>query len=184
MFKIFKKQSGVSLLETILVLSLISIIMLGGLARYSNARDNLKTIKAVQNIRDLSSNIRAAFSAKKTYYPFPPSEEEFISAGFVPKNMIDKNGRNIRNVFGGTVTLNNSSINSLNDCFSMYYTGVSKKFCIKLLTSNLGTAQIAGGDENSPKINDKVSLSVSEAINICDHLDNSGGSSGLFLKFQ
>ena len=62
-----KKQKGVTLLETILVLSLMGIIMTGGLKLYKNASESVKTNSAMREIAMTSTRIRDLYTSSKNY---------------------------------------------------------------------------------------------------------------------
>ena len=62
-----KLESGRSMIEMLGVLAIIGVLSVGGIAGYSKAMLKYKTNKAVDEITQLASNIRIAFSNARDY---------------------------------------------------------------------------------------------------------------------
>jgi type II secretory pathway pseudopilin PulG len=141
MLKLIKKtnQAGVTLLETILVLSLISIIMVGGLKLYRDASDATKSNEAKREISALATNVKALYASQNSYGTL--ANATLIAAGAIPSGMAVYNTNTpptitgMNNVFGGAVTV--AAVSGTNT-FSIAYAGVPTSACYKLKTADLG----------------------------------------------
>ena len=157
-------QRGVTLLETILVLSLISIIMISGLNLYQNASESSKTNEAIREITSLSTQVRALYASASDYEDI--TMEIVESAGAVPKGMkVDSSG-NAYNTFNGKVSVEateNSATGASDAWFNIVYNDVPKGACYKIVTSDVGAEEING--EASP-------LNPADAADACQDSNN------------
>lgn len=150
MIKLMKntKQAGVTLLETILVLSLIAIIMVGGLNLYKNASDATKANDSQREITALATNVRALYSSQSSFNGV--TNTVINNAGARPNGMSSSAAANIGNTFGGTVTIaaagDGGALNGVtvqtDQAFSMILTEIPKSACYKIETTEMG--QIGG----------------------------------------
>lgn len=85
-----KRQSGVTLLETILVLSLIAIIMVGGLNLYNNASTSSKANTLAREINILVRGINSIYANKPTgWLGNLDSPATLIRTGVFPEDIIN-----------------------------------------------------------------------------------------------
>jgi len=157
MLKLIKKsnQAGVTLLETILVLSLIAIIMVGGLNLYRSASNSAKATDAMRNLVSLATNVKALYGSQFNFLDL--DNEVIIDAGLVPPGM-SISGTSISNTFGGAVVIDAgvalaanvvAGSGSLTDrsyvddeTFTVVYPQVPKSVCYKIVTTDIG--QVGG----------------------------------------
>ncbi len=186
------KQRGVTLLETILVLSLIAIIMIGGLNLYKNASSSSKANKAVQEITAVASGVRNIYSSRASYTGMlildgSPHMKAFIASGGVPSDMVTGND-SMKNVFGGAVRVVSNSVDK--SSFRIIYLNVPKEACYKMVTKDFGGTFVSqdlgwgGGCDGessptpgNPSASNCVSIpaTFAGAKSICDDLDPSNG---------
>lgn len=136
------KQKGVTLLETILVLSLVAIIMIGGLSLYKSSSEKSKANNVIRDIQASIANIRGASGSIKRNSSYMDNAQAY-DAGLFPstfeKDSIsyvthkDLPGVLISFYTEGDAYCNGSYI-------EMYVYGgpVSKEMCMSLFTSNWG----------------------------------------------
>lgn len=171
-----KIQRGVTLLETLLVLSLIAVIMTSSLRLYDNANIMVKTYEARRQLITLASNIKSLHANKAIYKDIEKvSANNLIRMGAVPVDMINKNENGIINYFAGRVNIVSTAGDSVEDsAFEVSYPGVSKDVCYRLLTSYIGADFIsssAGCDKYSKTcVSDMIK--ISEARGVCESLQN------------
>lgn len=128
-----KKLKGVTLLETILVLTLISIIMIGGIKLYDNASSNAKVNESIREMSMIVNNVRAFCNGKNCFGLGWDSDfmeyETIEDMGIVGDLKFDRNGE-LPNSLGATYFIEAYSnwfrvdIYALND----------KKICYKVLS--------------------------------------------------
>jgi len=157
MLKLIKKsnQAGVTLLETILVLSLIAIIMVGGLNLYRSASNSAKSTDAMRNLVSFATNVKALYGSQFNFNGL--NNQVVINAGIVPPGMSIV-GANISNTFGGAVVIAPGTVlaNAANagdggltdrayvvdETFSITYPLVPQSVCYKIVTTDIG--QVGG----------------------------------------
>lgn len=145
MLKLIKKsnQAGVTLLETILVLSLIAIIMVGGLNLYRNASNAAKTNEARRQIVALATGIRSLHMSKSTYGASNAviSSATLVATGAVPQDMAQTGDTTISNTFGDTVIVKSvDAAGGTGSHFEVFYPSVPSAVCYQIVTSDIGAA--------------------------------------------
>ncbi|MCV6599877.1 MAG: prepilin-type N-terminal cleavage/methylation domain-containing protein [Alphaproteobacteria bacterium] len=172
----YKMQRGVTLLETLLVLSLIAIIMTSSLRLYDNANTMVKTYEARRQLVTLASNIKSLHANKAVYKDIDKiSANNLIRMGAVPVDMINKNEDGIINYFAGQVNIISSDVNTAEDAaFEISYPGVDKEVCYRLLTSYIGADYISNvsGCDKYTKTCVPDMIKISRARPMCENLNN------------
>jgi prepilin-type N-terminal cleavage/methylation domain-containing protein len=163
-----KKQRGVTLLETILVLALIAIMIIGGLNLYKNAKNASDANRAVQQIVSIDTGIKNMFNNGNYGGLWPPNTtgEMLIKFGVVPSDMISSSGTEIVNMFSSSV--NPISWPGNSESYMFNYGGIpNSAICTQILTKGLGGLKIlASMDQgNNPLI--QTPLSISDATRAC-----------------
>ncbi len=178
------KQRGVTLLETILVLSLIAMIIIGGVNLYKNAKVSSDVNQSMKQILGLVSGMKSIYR-QNNYRDFIIMDGEsqtdvFIKSGAVPKDMLKNN--KVINVFGKSVEVYPSN-NSLT-MFEVVFENVPKDVCYRLVTKDIGAEMVSsltncawGMEFNLPDIFDDTScpsspLSLSQSKNLCENLNS------------
>ncbi|MCT4575202.1 MAG: prepilin-type N-terminal cleavage/methylation domain-containing protein [Alphaproteobacteria bacterium] len=188
MLKLVKKsnQAGVTLLETILVLSLIAIIMVGGLNLYNNANNGVKANRAIQQVSAFSTNIRQLFTSAADYSDIDGNagNADLISAGAVPQDMV-AGAAAIRNAFGGTVNLSSVAGASgiADSSFEIEFQGVPEEVCYKIVTAELASEFVSnatGCTSTTATCLDR-GADLTDAANICGGLN---ASESLFFTYN
>ncbi len=180
-------QKGVTLLETILVLSLIALILIGGLNLYKTAKSSSDANQAMRQIQGVISGIRSIYSNSNNYegliiFYAPivmPTQKALVASGVIPSDMI-KNGYDIVNLYGARLRAFPTGNNTL---IEFAYPGVPKDVCYKIVTQDIGaiivsslTSCVTGLAMNLPDAFDDTScpaapLNLSQAKNLCENLN-------------
>lgn len=188
MLKLVKKsnQAGVTLLETILVLSLIAIIMVGGLNLYNNANNGVKANRAIQQVSALSTNIRQLFNSSADYGDIDGNagNANLISAGAVPQDMV-AGAAAIRNAFGGVVNLASVAGASgiADSSFEIEFQGVPEEVCYKIVTAELAS-EFVGSAANCVNASNTCLArggDLTDAANVCGALN---ATESLFFTYN
>ncbi len=193
------KQKGVTLLETILVLSLIAIIMIGGLSIYSNARTSMLANKLRQQVIGLASGVKSSF--RNDYSGlidgYSDGYDALKNAGVIPKEMYsDKSASGIQHIEGGEVYLFEESLipGESSNHFAILFQDISEKVCYKFVTQETGARYIGktfscvgGGAGTSGCVNKGVA-SFTEALHGMSSFSEAkilclGGADELYLGY-
>jgi len=171
-----ENENGRSMIEMLGVLAIIGVLSVGGIAGYSKAMTKYRINKTIEQVVQISQNIRTFFAPQKDFYGLPytaPNSKELIQkAKLIPDEMLELNTngtiKQINNAFGGTVEIGivysldfsqgASTITNYKDNYYLYFTGISPEACIELLTqdwlnmANLYaiSVNIYAGGQNSP----------------------------------
>ena len=162
-------QKGVTLLETILVMSLIAIIMIGGLNLYRGANEKTKVNEAVREITGLSTGIRSLYASSADFGGSNPLDNQVvIDSGAAPKGMRIV-GNTIMNVFDGSVTVSpEDHQNGATDAvFSIEYGNLSKSACVELASTDLDAANVGNVGLSHSLTADLSPASPGSAVALC-----------------
>lgn len=131
-----KKQKGVTLLETILVLSLIAVIMVGGLSLYKNAAEQAKANSFIRDLQALVAQVKGINSDADAY------TGTIFDSGIVPSSFTLDSGYLHHKDFSGTVGIDfYTPEGGCGQALFIYlYTSssVSKEICMALGASDFG----------------------------------------------
>ncbi len=170
-------QRGVTLLETILVLSLIAIIMIGGLTLYNNANNSSKANKAIREMTAVISGIKIMHANNPSYSgglnvdAGSTATKQLIAAGAIPPDMISGNNDAIKNTFGGSVAVRTGwpALPPSMIYLAMAYSSVPQKSCSKIVSADFDFRAIMGG---SAGFVNKEDISISIIGQICNQATN------------
>lgn len=170
-FLMKSEQVGVTLLETILVLSLVSIIMVGGLKLYGSASDAEMFQRASREVIALKANIRGLYSRQNNFSGL--TNNLIIDSGLVPGGtFFEASSGSIKNAYGGSISVKPSGLDDKN--FEIYFGNIDKNFCIKTIAS-------ADFDFERVNIIDEESVSNSVDVDVAVGLCNESESG--YIKF-
>ncbi len=139
----YNKQQGVTLLETILVLSLIAIIMIGGLTLYNNASNSSKANKIIREVTAMANEIKGLYASKSDYVGI--NDKDLISAGVVPEHMIISPTR-AKGPMGGNLWIDEVDPASFYIVFDSIPSGVCHK--IFASSASFGAEYVGPDDDN------------------------------------
>ncbi len=154
-------QKGVTLLETILVLAIIAIIMIGGLSLYSNARNSMLATQTVRQVSGLAAGIKSTFSNMANYEDLISGWNDgystLKSAGVIPKGMYsDNNDSGLQSAFGeqvfilGVPDANDTDYESI----GIWLREVPQKLCYKIVIQAEGVEWMSRqGTDCAPNFN-------------------------------
>lgn len=169
-FIIKKGQRGVTLLEMILVLSLIAIVILGSMRIYDSVQNNARISRTVSDLSKLVYDVKELYSSKGSFTTNEGETNlvpEIITAGLAPKYMVVGSDKLI-NAFGG-----NLEISSWGGDLTVVIKEIPKFACVKLASSDIG-AYWTAVKQNGNGPDAAAPLSTDKAIDWClDENDNS-----------
>ena len=147
-------QSGRSMIEMLGVLAIIGVLSIGGIAGYSKAMAKYRTNKMVDQISQIITNIRTAYTDQASFIHL--DNELAIDMGAVPADLLVENLANnaagkLRNVFGGRVFIEASSTSGageddeiLKDAFVITTYNIPREACMAIATGDWGAGSSSG----------------------------------------
>ncbi len=159
-----KNQNGRSMIEMLGVLAIIGVLSVGGIAGYSKAMTKYRINKTIEQVSQISQNIRTFFAPQRDFSGLDSTTEDgkklIQKAKLIPDEMLEfENGaiKQINNAFGGTVRMRTivedfivqgqTQTNRIyhRDNYYLYFSGIPQESCIDLLSQNwLNTANLYG----------------------------------------
>ena len=121
-------QSGRSMLEMLGVLSIIGVLSIGGLSGYTKMMTQHKIDVTMQQINLIAAKLSAVGSQTNSYGGLDNANA--IKLGAVPSELSPSGSSDLRNPFGGTVTIFSSFLLSdKNDtqAYVMKYSGLPEE---------------------------------------------------------
>lgn len=141
-------DSGRSMIEMLGVLAIIGVLSVGGIAGYSKAMMQYKINKTVDQISQITGNIRTLFGSQKTYAALGEATNVTLikKAHLVPDEMWNAAGTALENPFGGSVTIQTSSRKTNNDnkAFAIQFKSLPEDACMALATYDWGSGSSSG----------------------------------------
>lgn len=142
-------QSGMTLMEILLVISIMAFLLVGGLTLFSQAQSSAQAQRGQQQLLGLATNVRSLFGGRPDFTGL--SSDIMLDAQAVPADM--DGADSIRNAWGGVVDMQTG-----NNCpggidegdFCITFPSVPREACIRMLTTGGGQggfrfAQVEGG---------------------------------------
>ena len=126
------RQAGLTLAETLLVLAIGALAIVGGTLLYLQATAGNKLNTGINQFVTLQSGIRSLYAGTSNYTGL--STKLLTEANAAPNDMV--NGTLLRNSWGGTVTAAASLANDQG--FQVVFAAVPNNGCVKLITLNPG----------------------------------------------
>ncbi|MBR3502334.1 MAG: hypothetical protein IKO06_05465 [Alphaproteobacteria bacterium] len=126
-------QSGRSMIEMLGVLAIIGVLSVGGIAGYSKAMQKYRINKTIEQISQISQNIRTFFAPQRSYEGLNNSDV-IKKAKIVPEEMWD--GDKLKGAFN-TVFVNNPR--STNSYFEIGFNNIPQEVCIELMSLDWST---------------------------------------------
>ncbi len=182
-----KKEKGLSLIESAMVLALAATVTAGVMFYYQSASDSNKTQAAISEVMSATSAINGLYIGQSSYQGLQTSVLTNSSA--IPENYKNGTGSNAKifNPFGGELQVGASSDTNNSYGYYLHLTGLPKSACISLSTLNLGTSAKGYGVKLNPDANFSAfsdttpttgkakssPISPSEATSLCTANDSS-----------
>ena len=134
-------QSGRSMIEMLGVLAIIGVLSVGGIAGYSKAMMKFKINKTIDQISQISQNVRVLYARQKSYRNL--STKIAYKANLAPREIFEGSGSDygMTNAFGGAIGLYGTNLeNRTHDykAFSLGIDGLPEEACIELATQDWG----------------------------------------------
>lgn len=127
-----QRQAGLTLAETLLVLAIGALAIVGGTLLYLQATGSNKLNQGINQFVTLQSGIRSLYAGQPNFNGLTTTI--VTSANAAPPDMTVTNGV-LRNAWGGAVTVN---IGASVDQFIISSANVPKNACTKLVSLNPG----------------------------------------------
>ncbi|GAB5387229.1 MAG: type 4a pilus major pilin PilS [Alphaproteobacteria bacterium] len=137
-----RDQRGLTLAETLLVLAIGTVAIVGGTILYLQASGAQKVNQTVNNLNALQGQISQLFSSQSSYGNNIELTNSLIQAGVVPANMVvgAGNAATMQNAWGGVVEVHATGGGS---GYRISYEDVPRDACVSLVT------KLAGGSSQN-----------------------------------
>ena len=140
-------QFGRSMIEMLGVLAIIGVLSVGGIAGYSKAMMKFRVNKTVDQVAQITTNMRTFFSSQSDYSGLGSNAVYLIrKAKIAPTEMHDTSSSGIRNPFGGWVWGSYSGKTSSSDsrAFTITFSEVPEEACLELAVLDWGAGSGSG----------------------------------------
>lgn len=183
-----KREKGLSLIESAMVLALAATVTAGVMFYYQSASDSNKTQAAISEVMSATSAINGLYIGQSDYTGL--TSGVLINSSAIPDNYKDKSANAIRNPFGGNLTVT-AGATGKGYGYSIQLNQLPRSACISLATLNLGTSAAGYGinvasdatltnDFNTSGMKQEA-ISPSDASGKCNH-DSSANTVTYFMK--
>ena len=141
-------ESGRSMIEMLGVLAIIGVLSVGGIAGYSKAMMKYKINKTIEQITQISQNIRTFYSSKRNYSDLDSTVIK--KAKLVPDEMWDTHPSDrdqIINEFGGIFYLYAIDKSTSDDKKAFYIAiqqGIPEEACIEIVSQDWTASGVNG----------------------------------------
>lgn len=126
-------QQGATMMETLAVLSVITILGIGILGIISSVMSKFKQSMTVGQIQELQKNITERYAVEGKYKNIG-SNATLIKEKVIPASMIS--GEDIRHRLSGKVSINKDEVFNSEDYYNITFFGLNKMACIDILQIN------------------------------------------------
>lgn len=126
-----QRQAGLTLAETLLVLAIGALAIVGGTLLYLQATGSNKLNQGINQFVTLQSGIRSLYAGQPNFTGLTTTI--VTTANAAPPDMTVTNGV-LRNAWGGAVVVSGALI----DRFTIQSAAVPRNACVKLVTLNPG----------------------------------------------
>ena len=191
-----KKEKGLSLIESAMVLALAATVTAGVMFYYQSASDSNKTQAAISEVMSATSAINGLYIGQPNYDALGASV--LVNSSAIPDNYKSGSGADakISNPFGGLLQVGAAGNGNTTFGYYLTLTGLPKSACISLATLNLGTSAKGYGvgmtSPNNTKdfVNSTLTatntaklsaISPSEAATLCNN-DSAANTVTYFMK--
>ncbi len=193
-------QYGRSMIEMLGVLAIIGVLSVGGIAGYSKAMTKFKINKTIDQISQISANVRTLYASQENYEGL--NDTVVQKAKLAPDDVFIDGGSGsyMINPFGGSMDIGklryegDPSGDSYVNYFQIRYDSIPEDACIELLTQDWGQstqglvgvtlgslshAFECGAGYDCDQGSNSFPVSVSKAASLC-----SGNSNSLKFVFE
>ena len=139
------EENGHSMIEMLGVLAIIGILSVGGIAGYSKAMMKIKINKTIDQITQISQNIRVFFHNQKSYYYVGWStinKNLFEKAHLLPDGMKFNEDGSLQHSFGGALAAAWAEKEKYSDykAFSITIEDIPEEACIAIASHDWSSA--------------------------------------------
>lgn len=141
--KTLKKQSGVTLLELLMVVGIAAVISVSALVFFKATDESNKVGMEAKNVGTLASGIANMFAAQGSYDGL--ANATLVGSNVLPDNMRGPGGtiKHAWKADGVTVSSEKLNATSYNDVFVITYNGVPDKSCVDLMSKTYASFLVA-----------------------------------------
>ncbi len=126
-------QNGATMMETLAVLSVITILGIGILGIISNVMSKFKQSMTVGQIQELQKNITERYAVEGKYDQLG-TNATLIAEKVIPASMIS--GDQLYHRLGGKVIISKDEVFNSDDYYNVTFFGLNKMACIDILQVN------------------------------------------------
>lgn len=126
-------QNGATMMETLAVLSVITILGIGILGIISNVMSKFKQSMTVGQIQELQKNITERYAVEGKYDQLG-TNATLIAEKVIPASMIS--GDQLYHRLGGKVIISKDDVFNSDDYYNVTFFGLNKMACIDILQVN------------------------------------------------
>lgn len=128
------------MVEIAIVLAIVGLILGAIWVAAASVFSNNRITQATQDIMTMANNMRSTFEAASTFSSSGDQTANMITAGIVPRDLIDSTGTAAKNEWNGAVKIYLSTPDNRHFRISYYGTPASVCFGIASQLANLGTS--------------------------------------------
>ena len=163
-------EQGRSMIEMLGVLAIVGVLSVGGIAGYSKAMNKFKANKLIDQVTQISTNVKTIFSGQRTFDQLSISLAQKVGALPADTYTTPAAGQSISiatNAFGGDIDVAVSDLNKENDkmAYTLKITDIPQDACITILTTDFGAESL-------------VAMGVAEVATIYQSTDATANSIG------
>lgn len=138
------RQRGTTLVESLMVIGIIAILIVGGVLLYQQAVSGSKSTSAQRQLLAVQAAVRNLYSTQSSYAGL--SNTVLFDANVLPGDMRDEaNGADFtRHALGGLVTVQEDPTDAQK--FQITFGNVASSACIDLVRLNVGSGSSSGVD--------------------------------------
>jgi Tfp pilus assembly protein PilE len=129
-----RSERGLTLAEALMVLIPICVVVAAVVYMFRSAMSSNSANRTLEDIMTIAGKVKELYATQSSYGT-QDLTNALRDANLLPGHMVDAGGNQIRNAFGGNVT-----VRGRNDQFEIQFTGIPKDACTKLATQADATA--------------------------------------------
>jgi major structural subunit of bundle-forming pilus len=132
-----RRQKGLTLIETAMVLGVAALVIAGVLVLYNTANTSNKTSDALNQLNIIQQAVRNVYGGTAGFTGL--TTDTMVSSKSVPQKMITAAG-GMANSFNGPVTVDAATVATTDDGFAVVFSGIPQEACVALGTKDYGRA--------------------------------------------
>jgi len=161
-------QSGRSMIEMLGVLAIVGVLSAGGIAGYSMAMQNYKSLQLIEKVQTVAMQARALYKGN-----YEGSKiQDLVDSGRIS---------DYKDPFGGNLSMGVSTLGS--NVLSIVAHNIPAEACVDILTADYGEKGVFEGfnfnDNVFGYVNNRYPITMTKAISLCE-----GGNKKIIWYFK